>query len=73
MSLVTLHPGAKRRSSIQTGLVVSVSHWLEWWAVKRLSTGIKLVVIGVGTPALLVRIENLPHPLLRKTKRVGEK
>lgn len=34
ISLMTSHPGAKRLSSIQTGLMVSLSHWLQWKAVK---------------------------------------
>lgn len=72
MSLVTLHPGAKRHSSIQTGLVVSASHWLQRRPVKkRLSTGVKAVVLGVGTPALLELTENLTHPLplLKKSEQ----
>lgn len=61
MSLMTSHPGAKRLSSIQTGLMVSLSHWLEWKAVKWLCPGVNAVVIGVGTHVLLVLMENLPH------------
>lgn len=65
MSLMTSHPGAKRLSSIQTGLMVSLSHWLEWKAVKWLCPGVNTVVIGVGTHVLLVLMENLPHRPLR--------
>lgn len=62
--LTTLHPGAKRLSSIQTGLVASLSHWLEWRAVKWLYTGVNAVVTGVGTRVFFVLIDNLPHLLL---------
>lgn len=65
MSLMTSHPGAKRLSSIQTGLMVSLSHWPEWKAVKWLCPGVNAVVIGVGTHVLLVLMENLPRRPLR--------
>lgn len=56
MSLMTSHPGAKRLSSIQTGLMVSLSYGLEWRAVKRLCAGVTAADTGVGThvaPALV--------------------
>lgn len=36
VSLMTSHTSAKRLSSIQTGLMVSLSYWLEWRAIKWL-------------------------------------
>lgn len=46
---MTSHPGAKRLDSIQTGLMVTLSHRLELRAVKGLYTDVNSVVIGVGT------------------------
>lgn len=61
---MTSHPSAKRLSSIQIGLVASLSHWLEWRAVKWLYTDVSAVVIGVGTHVFLVLMEDLPGLLL---------
>lgn len=64
-ALMTSHPGAKRLGSIQTGLMVSLSYWLELRAVKGLHTDVTGVVIGVGTLVFPpVQIENLLHLLL---------
>lgn len=64
MSLLTSILVLRDWSAVQTGLVASLSYWLEWRAVKRLYTGVNAVVTGVGTHVFLVLIENLPHLLL---------
>lgn len=64
MSLMTSHPGANRLDSIQTGLMVTLSHWLELRAVKGPYTDVNSVVIGVGTLVFSpMQIENLLHLL----------